>query len=66
MIEEGLDPKIVVYPKSLELLSQKEVGKDHIKDLGRANQSSIKRRPDLLQLPVVLTGSLLQTFVEKA
>ena len=66
MIEEGLDPKIVVHPKSLELLSQREVGKDHIEDLGRANQSSIKRRPDLLRLPVVLTGSLLQTFEEKA
>ena len=42
MVEEGLNPKIVIYPKSLELLSQREVGENHIVDLGRANQSSIK------------------------
>ena len=48
MVKEGLNPKIVVYPKSLELLSQREVGEDHIMNLGRTNQSSIKRGPDLL------------------
>ena len=37
MVEEGLNPKIVVYPKSLELLSQREVREDHIVNLGRAN-----------------------------
>ena len=37
VVEEGLDPEIVVYPKSLELLSQREVREDHIVNLDRAN-----------------------------
>ena len=35
MVEEGLYPKIVVHPKSLELLSQREVGEDHVMNLGQ-------------------------------
>ena len=35
MVKEGLNPEIVVHPKSLELLSQREVSKDHIMDPGR-------------------------------
>ena len=33
MVEKGLDPEVVVHSKSLELLGQREVGKDHIMDL---------------------------------
>ena len=35
MAEESLHPKIVVHPKSLELLGQGEVSKDHVMNLGR-------------------------------
>ena len=35
MVEEGLNPEVVVHSKSLELLGQREVGKDHIMDLDR-------------------------------
>ena len=34
MVEEGLNPKIVVHSKSLELWGQREVCKDHIMNLG--------------------------------
>ena len=34
MVEKGLNPEEVVHPKSLELLGQRKVGKDHIMDLG--------------------------------
>ena len=37
VVEEGLNPQVVVHSKSLELLAQREVGKDHIMDLGQAN-----------------------------
>ena len=37
MVEEGLNPEIVIYSKSLELLGQREVGEDHVMNLGRAN-----------------------------
>ena len=30
VVEKGLNPEVVVHPKSLELLGQREVGKNHI------------------------------------
>ena len=66
VIEEGLNPQVVVHPKSLELLGQREVGKDHIMDLGCNKLVFNKRRPDLLRLPVVQMGSPLQIFSEPA
>ena len=33
MIKEGLNPQVVIHSKSLELLGQVEVCKDHIMDL---------------------------------
>ena len=49
MVEEGLNPEVVVHTKSLELLRQREVCKDHIMDLSRYKSVFIKRRPDLLR-----------------
>ena len=66
MVEEGLNPKIIVHPKSLELLGQGKVGEDHVMDLNRNKSVFIKRGPDLLRLPVVQTGSPLQIFWEPA
>ena len=34
MVEKGLNPHIVVHPKSLELLGQREVSEDHVMNLG--------------------------------
>ena len=59
VVKEGLNPQVIVHPKSLELLSQGEVDKDHIMDLNRNKLVFIKRRPDLLRLPVVQMGSPL-------
>ena len=65
MVEEGLNPKVVDHSQGLELLGQGKVCENHIMDLNR-NKSVINQlRPDLLQLPVVQTGSL-QTSLEKA
>ena len=66
VVEEGLNPQVVVHPKSLELLGQREVNKNHVMDLDQNKSVFIKRRPDLLRLPVVLTGSPLQTSLGKA
>ena len=66
MIEEGLNPEVVVHPKSLELLRQGKVSENHIMDLNHNKLVFDKRRPDLLQLPVVQTGSPLQIFWEPA
>ena len=66
MVEKGLNPEVVVHPKSLELLGQREVCKDHIMDLNRDKLVFHQRRPDLLRLPVVQTGSPLQIFWELA
>ena len=66
VVEKGLNPKIVVHSKSLELLGQREVCEDHIMDLNRNKLVFIKRGPDLLWLPVVQTGSPLQTSWELA
>ena len=33
MVEKGLNPQVVIHPKSLELMSQREVGEDHIVNL---------------------------------
>ena len=35
VVEKGLNPEVVVHSKSLELLGQREVGKDHVMNLGR-------------------------------
>ena len=48
VIEKGLHPKVVVHPKSLELLGQGEVCEDYIMDLSQDKSVFIKRRPDLL------------------
>ena len=48
MVEKGLNPEVVVHPKSLELLGQRKVGKDHVLNLGQNKSVFIKRRPDLL------------------
>src|ERR1700743_2300655 len=66
MVKEGLHPKIVVHPQGLKLLHQGKVCEDHIIDLNCNKSVFIKRRPDLLQQPVVQTGSPLQTSWESA
>ena len=66
MVEEGLNPEVVVHSKSLELLGQREVGKDHIMDLNHNKLVFNKWRPDLLRLPVVQMGSPLQISLELA
>ena len=43
VVEEGLDPQVIVHPKSLKLLRQGEVGENHIMDLGRKKSVFIKR-----------------------
>src|ERR1700743_2461998 len=49
MVEEGLCPKIVVYPQGLELLGQGEVCEDHAMDLSRSKLVFIKRRSNLFR-----------------
>ena len=66
VVKEDLNPEVVIHSKSLELLDQREVSKDHVMNLGRNKSVFIKRRPDLLRLPVVQMGSPLQTFWEPA
>ena len=66
MIEEGLDPKVVVHPQGLELLGQGEVCKDHVMDLSQSDQSSSKEDQISYDIPVVLTGSHLPTSLGKA
>ena len=65
MVKESLNPKVVVYPQGLELLGQRKVCEDHIMDLNRGKLVFNQLRPDLLQLPVVLMGSRLQTSLEE-
>ena len=66
VIEEGLHPEVVVHPKSLKLLGEGEVCEDHIMDLNCGKLVFNQLRPDLLQLPVVQTGSPLQISWEQA
>ena len=66
VVEKGLNPEVVIHPKSLELLGQRKVGEDHVMNLGQNKSVFIKRRPDLLRLPVVQTGSPLQILWELA
>ena len=61
VIEKGLHPKIVIHTKSLELLGQREVCEDHVMDLSQSNQSSSKEDQICFDIPVVPTGSHLQT-----
>ena len=66
VVEKGLHPKVVIYPQGLELLGQGEVCEDHIVDLSRSNQSSSKEDQICFDIPVVLTGSHLQTSLKTA
>ena len=66
VVKEGLNPQVVIHSKSLKLLSQREVSEDHVMHLNCGKSVFNQLRPDLLQLPVVLTGSPLQTFLESA
>ena len=66
VIEKGLNPEVVIHAKSLELLGQREVCEDHVMDLSRSNQSSSKEDQICFDIPVVPTGSHLQTSLEKA
>ena len=66
VVEEGLNPEVVVNSKSLELLGQRKVCEDHVMNLGRNKSVFNKRRPDLLRLPVVQTASPLQISLELA
>ena len=34
VVEEGLNPQVVVHPQSLELLGQREVNENHVMNLG--------------------------------
>ena len=65
VVEEGLHPKVVVYPQGLKLLGQWKVCEDHVMDLSRSNQSSSKEDQICFDIPVVPTGSHLQTSLEK-
>ena len=62
MIEEGLDPKVVVHTKSLELLGQREVCENHVIDLNHVELifNQTEERFDTW-LPVDQKGSPLQT-----
>ena len=59
--EKGLHPEVVIHSKSLELLGQGKVCEDHVMDLNRNKLVFNQPRTNLLQLPVVQTGSPLQT-----
>ena len=67
MVEEGLNPQVVVHPQGLELLGQREVCKDHVMDLNHFKLifNQTEERFDIW-LPVVLMGSPLQTSLESA
>ena len=66
MVEEGLHPEVVVHSQGFELLGKGKVCEDHIMDLNRGKSVFNQLRQDLLQLPVVQTGSPLQTPLELA
>ena len=66
MVEEGLNPQVVVYSKSLELLGQREIRENHIMDLNHNKLVFNQLRPDLLRLPVLQMGSPLQISWELA
>ena len=60
MVKKGLHPEVVIHPQGLELLGKGKVCEDHIMDLNHGISVFSQLRPDLLQLPVVQTGSPLQ------
>ena len=66
VVEKGLHPKIVVHPQGLELLGQGEVCEDHVMDLSQRESVFTKEDQICFDIPVVLTGSHLQTSLEKA
>ena len=67
MIEKGLNPQVVILPQGLGLLSQREICEHHVIDLNCVKLifNQTEERFDT-QLPVVLKGSLPQTFLELA
>ena len=66
MVEEGLNPKVVIHSQGFELLGHGKVCENHIMDLHRNKSVFNQLRPHLLQLPVVRMGSPLQIFWELA
>ena len=66
VVETGLDPQVVVHPKSLELLGQREVGEDHVMNLGQNRSVFNQTKTRFVMTPVVQTGSPLQIFWEPA
>ena len=66
MVEEGLNPQVIVHPKSLELLRQGKVGEDHVMNLGRNRSVFNQTKTRFVTKPVVQTGSPLQIFWELA
>ena len=66
MVEEGLNPEVVIHPKSLELLSQREVGEDHIMNLGRNKSVFHQKETRFVMITYVQMGSHLQTSLEAA
>ena len=44
VVEKGLNPEVVFHTKSLELLGQREVRKDHVMDLSRYKSVFIKKK----------------------
>ena len=66
VVEEGLYPEVVVHPQDLKPLGKGKVHEDHIMDLNCGKSVFNQLRPDLLQLPVVQTGSPLPISLESA
>ena len=66
IVEEGLNPQVVVHSKSLELLGQREVGEDHVMNLGRNRSVFNQTKTRFVMTPVDQTGSPLQIFWEPA
>ena len=66
VIEEGLDPEVVVHSKSLELLGQREVSEDHVMNLERNRSVFNQTKTRFVTTPVVQTGSPLQTSLALA
>ena len=66
VVKEGLNPQVVVHPKSLKLLSQREVGEDHVMNLGRNRSVFNQTKTRFATTPVVQMGSPLQIFWESA
>ena len=66
MVEEGLNPQVVIHPKDLELLGRGEVGENHIMDLNSNGLVFAYSENDPPEKPLVLMGILLLTSWELA